>query len=89
MEPWPPVLVFFWRFVIFPLFIVLTVGLGIAGINVVISPWRVAPTFGILVVAVIIVNLLVYRLEAHTCRVDALEKKIDALLQKPPETENT
>jgi membrane protein YdbS with pleckstrin-like domain len=89
MEPWPPVLVFFWRFIVIPFFVVFAVVLAIAGMNAISAPWRMEPGFGFLVIAVVVVNLIVYRLEAHTRRMNALEQKLDALQQRPPESANS
>lgn len=86
MEPWPPVLVFLWRFLVIPFFVISAAGGFLAGLNSLTAPSRIHPELIVIALVVIVVNIIAYRFEAHTRRMNALEKRIDALLQEPPET---
>jgi hypothetical protein len=78
MEPWPPFLVFLWRFLLLPVLIAFVLGL-------VIIPF-IGLGLTVFVLAVVLTNLIVYTFESHTRRIQALEEKLDRLLGQPGES---
>jgi hypothetical protein len=75
MQPWPPVLVFLWRFLIIPVLIT-------AVLMFIIHDLRFNSPPIIIIFFAIYVNLFFYKLDKLTNKISLLEKEISALKQK-------